>query len=130
MNSPFSKYPKPVRHSQNARGIHGIKIARGAPSINHLMYADDILLFFRADKSTCDKVNKLLNQFGELASLWMNNQKSKVKFSPNITKEGAQVLTRILNYRRVNHLGRYLGDYIDGYNTAKRIASLILDNLQ
>ncbi|KAF7823905.1 ribonuclease H [Senna tora] len=63
--------------AQNYRSIQGIKIARGAPSINHLMYADDILLFFRADKSTCDTVNKLLNQFGELAGLWMNNQKSE-----------------------------------------------------
>ncbi|KAF7810641.1 reverse transcriptase [Senna tora] len=76
---------------------------------------DDILLFFRADKSTCDTVNKLLNQFGELAGLWMNNQKSEVKFSPNITEERAQVLTRILNCQRVNHLGRYLGGYIDRY---------------
>ncbi|KAF7832307.1 ribonuclease H [Senna tora] len=116
--------------AQNDRSIQGIKIARGAPSINHLMYADHILRFFRADKSTCDMVHKLLNQFGELAGLWMNNHKSKVKFSPNITEEGAQVLTRILNFRRVNHLGRYLGGYIDRYNTAKRNASLILDNLQ
>ncbi|KAF7815286.1 LINE-1 reverse transcriptase isogeny [Senna tora] len=116
--------------SQNDRSIQGIKIARGAPSINHLMYSDDILLFFRADKTTCDKVNKLLHQFGELAGLWMNNQKSEVKFSPNITEEGAQVLTRILNCQRVDHWGRYLGGYTDGYNTAKRNASLILDNLQ
>ncbi|KAF7839244.1 reverse transcriptase [Senna tora] len=110
--------------------IKGIKIARGAPSINHLMYADDILLFFKADKTTCVQVNKMLHQFGELAGLWMNPQKSEVKFSPNITEERGGVLTRLLNCRRVDHLGKYLGGFIDGHNTTKRNASLILDNLQ
>ncbi|KAF7818683.1 uncharacterized protein G2W53_024138 [Senna tora] len=105
----------------------GIKIARGAPTINHLMYADDLLLFFKVDRSTCTQVGNLLTQFGEMAGLGMNHQKSEVKFSPNISEEGARVLTRILSCRRVDHLGKYLGSYIDGANTAKRNASLILD---
>ncbi|KAF7839238.1 ribonuclease H [Senna tora] len=75
-------------------------------------------------------VNKMLHQFGELAGLWMNPQKSEVKFSPNITEERGRVLTRLLNCRRVDHLGKYLGGFIDGHNTTKRNASLILDNLQ
>ncbi|KAF7802375.1 ribonuclease H [Senna tora] len=116
--------------AQNNKSIQGIKIARGAPNINHLMYADDILLFFKANRSTCTQVANLLTQFGDVAVLYMNNQKTEAKFSPNITEEGARVLTGILNCRKVDHLGKYLGSYIDGANTAKRNASLILDNLQ
>ncbi|KAF7839567.1 reverse transcriptase [Senna tora] len=32
--------------------------------------------------------------------------------------------------RKVEYLGRYLGGFVDGHNTTKRNASLILDNLQ
>ncbi|KAF7802979.1 ribonuclease H [Senna tora] len=116
--------------AQTSKSIKGIKIARNAPIINHLMYADDILMFFRADRNTCNSVSTLLNKFGEMAGLSMNRQKSEIKFSPNISQQGAQILTGIFNCKKVDHLGRYLGGFIDGHDTAKRNASLILDNIQ
>lgn len=39
-----------IKNQDNSK-IKGIKIARKAPAINHLIYADDILLFLKADTS-------------------------------------------------------------------------------
>ncbi|KAF7826035.1 uncharacterized protein G2W53_017199 [Senna tora] len=39
-------------------------------------------------------------------------------------------LTRTLSCKRVDHLGKYLGGFIDALNTERRNASLILDNLE
>lgn len=37
------------------KSIQGIKICRGAPYINHLLFADDSVVFFKADVSSNKK---------------------------------------------------------------------------
>lgn len=41
--------------AQDEGKVKGIKVARNAPMINHLIYADDILVFFKADLDSCQK---------------------------------------------------------------------------
>ncbi|KAF7807993.1 reverse transcriptase [Senna tora] len=102
----------------------------------NILIASEILHYIRGckktkgDKKNVETVSKLLSQFKEMAGLSMNKQKSEIRFSPNISPQGAQALTRIINYRKVDYLGKYLGGFVDGYNTGKRNSSLILDNLQ
>ncbi|KAF7820656.1 ribonuclease H [Senna tora] len=116
--------------AQNDKSIQGVKIAIAAPAINHLLYADDVLMFFKANKKTCEAVQSLLHQFGTMTGLWMNNQQSEIRFIPNISHQGGHILSKIIHYRHVDHLSKYLGGFIDGQNTARRNASLILDNIQ
>ena len=40
--------------------IHGIHVALGAPCVNHLLFADDNLLFFDATPEMVGRVNALL----------------------------------------------------------------------
>ncbi|KAF7821505.1 ribonuclease H [Senna tora] len=116
--------------AQENKSIRGIKICRLALTINHLMYADDILLFFKADKRTYEELGSLLQEFGDMSGLRMSNQKSELKFSPNISLEGKRILTSILKCKSVEHLGKYLAGFIDGPNTERRNASVILDHLE
>ncbi|KAF7811521.1 ribonuclease H [Senna tora] len=116
--------------AQNDRSIQGVKVARAAPAINHLLYADDVLMFFKATKNSCAVVHNIVQKFGTMTGLWMNHQKSEIQFSPNISHHGGNILAKIINCRHVDHLSKYLGGFIDGPNTARRNASLILDNMQ
>lgn len=44
-----------------ARGdIHGIQVCRGAPSLSHLLFSDEFLLFFRANLSEVDHIKHIL----------------------------------------------------------------------
>ncbi|KAF7831985.1 uncharacterized protein G2W53_014318 [Senna tora] len=47
-----------------------------------------------------ESVSKLLSQFEDMSGLSMNKQKSKIRFSPNVSPQGAQALTRIINCRK------------------------------
>ena len=42
------------------RGVRGISVAPSAPSVNHLLFADDSLLFFEANDLSDACINELL----------------------------------------------------------------------
>lgn len=43
--------------------IQGIQICRGAPRINHLLFMDDCVLFFKTERSVNMKIQHVLNVF-------------------------------------------------------------------
>lgn len=43
--------------------IHGVKLGRTAPAISHLMFTDDLLLFYRADLEEVRNIRKCLKLY-------------------------------------------------------------------
>ncbi|KAK6149902.1 hypothetical protein DH2020_017427 [Rehmannia glutinosa] len=63
--------------------IHGVKIAPRCPSISHLFFADDSLIFCRATEDECTQVAGLLKKYGKASRQLINYDKSAPTFSPN-----------------------------------------------
>ena len=60
--------------------IHGISVCRRAPSISHLLFADDSLLFCKADKEEVHVINQTLKLYEEASGQCINFEKSSVFF--------------------------------------------------
>ncbi|KAF7838798.1 ribonuclease H [Senna tora] len=116
--------------AQNLKLIQGPKIHRQACPLNHLLYADDLLLFFNSTSLSCTRVDRLLHYFGEASGLFMNKHKSEIKVSPNTQDHLKNQIQSILHCPIVDILGKYLGGYIDGANPDRLNASLIISHLQ
>lgn len=56
-----------LKLGEEVKQFQGIKISRRAPSINHLFFADDALLFFKADKKGCTNIIQILTNFGRIS---------------------------------------------------------------
>lgn len=54
-----------LRKYESLRLIHGIRVCRAAPSISHLLFADDSYLFFKADITEALNMMELLQVFEE-----------------------------------------------------------------
>ena len=63
--------------------IHGIKIARNAPPVSHLMFADDTILFCRANKEEAECLDACLEIYGKWSGQEINRQKSSIYISRN-----------------------------------------------
>ena len=76
-----------LRKAESKGLFQGIKIVRGAPSISHLFFADDSLLFFQVSPQACEQVLQVLSNFCDISGQMLNLQKSFVKFSSNTLED-------------------------------------------
>lgn len=109
--------------------IKGIKVSRGAPAINHLIYADDILLFFKADLCSIGKFQKVFDDFGNTSGLHINPVKSEITFSPNTPNRHKKMMATSCKFKRVEQFNKYLGSFIDEAPRSRRIFDIIMEKI-
>uniref|UniRef100_A0A803LJ40 Reverse transcriptase domain-containing protein n=1 Tax=Chenopodium quinoa TaxID=63459 RepID=A0A803LJ40_CHEQI len=68
---------------EREKSIQGIKVARSAPSISHLFFADDALFCFKPTPTAIKTLKQTLDKFCKLSGEAVNFQKSAILFSPN-----------------------------------------------
>ncbi|KAL9419883.1 hypothetical protein AB3S75_037613 [Citrus x aurantiifolia] len=73
-----------ICNRERAGLLHGVKVARSAPSISHLFFADDCLLFFKANLHEARIIKGLLAIYGAASGQHVNYQKSAISFSANM----------------------------------------------
>ncbi|KAL5777500.1 hypothetical protein ACOSP7_010426 [Xanthoceras sorbifolium] len=78
--------------------LHGIKVVRSAPSISHLLFEDDCLIFAKTTVKECLNIRGILEDYEVASGQPVNFEKSALSFSPNIiaaTKNDIKVLFNI-----------------------------------
>ncbi|KAM1815535.1 hypothetical protein FF1_000031 [Malus domestica] len=79
------------------------------PPISHIFFADDTLIFLKADKANCNNLSRLLASYCSASGQAVNLQKSCVYFSVNTPMDVAADLGCDLGIPVVSHPGSYLG---------------------
>ncbi|MCH93433.1 putative ribonuclease H protein, partial [Trifolium medium] len=70
-----------ITQAQQSQLIHGVKIAPGAPEITHLFFADDSLMFCRANQEETTQMHSILTQYQHASGQLVNYHKSELIFS-------------------------------------------------
>ena len=94
---------------EQRRLIHGCRIARRAPSVSHLLFADDSFLFFRANTIEGSPTQEILNLYEWASGQSVNFQKSCIFFSSNTSWETRRAVCGMLNVTEALDTGFYLG---------------------
>ena len=89
--------------------IHGAKASRNGPEISHLLFADESLLFVRANRQECTTIVDILNKYECASGQKINIEKSEVTFSKGVCAGQKQDLIDILAMRHVDGHAKYLG---------------------
>lgn len=111
-------------HEAEAKGhITGIKLAPTAPSVNHLLFADDSLLLLEATAESAAAVNAILQAYEEASGQVINREKSSILFSKNCSRRLKESILLAFGLRAEGQGGKYLGlpTYI-GLDRAKAFA--------
>uniref|UniRef100_A0A803Q660 Reverse transcriptase n=1 Tax=Cannabis sativa TaxID=3483 RepID=A0A803Q660_CANSA len=72
-----------IRRYEADRINQGCRVANGAPSVTHMLFANDSYLFCQATQNAADSMNRLLHSFELASGQRVNASKSSIFFSPN-----------------------------------------------
>ena len=73
------------------------------------MFADDCLLFFRANIEECQVVIDILSQYEEASGQKLNNDKTSIFYSSNTPHDTRVAIGNLLGAPNSNSIERYLG---------------------
>ena len=75
-----------------------VKSSKSSPSFSHLFFADDLVLFAKANQANCSTIRDVLDEFCDKSRQSVSEAKSRVYFSPNIDRDTRESLSDILGF--------------------------------
>jgi hypothetical protein len=67
-------------HDQSSQ-LGGIKVAVSVPLVNHLLFADDSLLFLKGNREGAVELSTLLTNYCQASGQHINKEKSSIFFT-------------------------------------------------
>ncbi|KAL0848127.1 hypothetical protein Bca101_021374 [Brassica carinata] len=95
--------------AEEKKYITGLKVARGAPPISHLLYADDSLFYCQGSEKELDHLNHILSSYSLASGQRINYQKSSIYFGKNVSHERRVQIKEKLGIDQEGGEGVYLG---------------------
>ncbi|CAN0903445.1 Uncharacterized mitochondrial protein AtMg00310 [Linum grandiflorum] len=89
--------------------ITGIQIAKKAPTISHLFFADDTFIFLKVDADSITTLKDLFNQYQLISGQKINFKKSTIYFSHNTPSALQEFYGTILGVKNIGFQDKYLG---------------------
>lgn len=102
-------FTRALAQAESTKAIQGIKISRNASQVSHLLFADDCLLFVKADMHNVNNLLDIINNFSEISGQQINFQKSAVFFSKHFPSRHCRMLLRRLKMKKMSLEEKYLG---------------------
>lgn len=107
-----------------------VKVSINGPSFSHAFFADDLMLFVKANAKNCEVILEVLNNFCNLAGQKVNHGKSKIFFSLNVTRRRKRSVCRRLGINAINNLGKYLGFPIIHQGRVSSAFNFVIEKVQ
>ena len=86
-----------------------VKASQGGPTFSHMFFADDLVLFAKANTTNCIAISNTIDEFCRLSGQTVSEAKSKVYFSPSVDRDSRESVCDILEFSSTPSLGKYLG---------------------
>ncbi|KAK9988211.1 hypothetical protein SO802_028450 [Lithocarpus litseifolius] len=99
-----------IIEEKSANGVwNPVKASKSGPTFTNLFFADDLLVFAKADAANCNSVREAFDEFCTRSGQKINYSKTKVFFSPNVNSDQREEFCDILGFQSTSNLKSYLG---------------------
>lgn len=118
-----------IRKAESKGDIHEVKVCRQAPSISHLFFTYDSILFSKALIQKSKTLKHIFHSYEITSGQKINFKKSTITFSRNSHQYMSSHIQTILGVRRMDHHDRYLGLPTIIGKSKRQIFSRVRDNV-
>ena len=80
--------------------MRGVHVARGSPRVNHLLFADDTMIFCNSSSKSCLSLLQILRDYEKVSGQKVNISKSSITFSVKTPQETKKIAKDLLGLRR------------------------------
>jgi hypothetical protein len=98
-----------LKSQNHSSALNGIQVATATPAVNHLLFADDSLLFFRACHEGAVEVKEVLTKYCDASGQRINMDKSSIFFSKRCPTAIKESVKNELDVHRETLSEKYLG---------------------
>ncbi|KAJ0007624.1 hypothetical protein Pint_29766 [Pistacia integerrima] len=98
-----------IQDAEDREAIKGVPMGRSKMSISHLFYADDCLLFCKANHYEWNRLFKLLDTYEKSSGQRLNKEKTSIFFSKNTKGDVKQQIIQMAGVKSSHPYDRYLG---------------------
>ncbi|KAK3211755.1 hypothetical protein Dsin_016461 [Dipteronia sinensis] len=89
--------------------LSGFKCSKKGPVLSHLFFADDSLIFSKANEANCVAIREILDVYAMTSGQFVNLNKSAMCISHSMSAANGVKLASNVSVNLVNCLDRYLG---------------------
>lgn len=97
------------KKAQELGTMPGISIARNSPKLNHLLFADDTMIFTKSDPQCCDALMEILTSYELASGQKIKPLKSSISFSSKTPPDIKERVKSQLGIDKEGGVGKYLG---------------------
>lgn len=101
-----------MRRMEEEDLYRGYRVNRWAPSVSHLMFADDLLLFDTLDNHTVDSLQDILQTYAKWSGQQANLNKSSILFSKGVDEDRKVEVATRLGVKQMQTDDKYLGFHL------------------
>ena len=98
-----------IEEKCNANLWNLVKASQSGPTFSHLLFADDLVFFARADYVNCATIKDVLDESCNMSRQIVSKEKSRVYFSLDMDRDTRESFCDILGFASTLFLGKYLG---------------------
>jgi hypothetical protein len=95
--------------AEEVGGMEGIKVCRNAPSVSHILFADDSLILLNADLNNAASLQQVLDEYCANSGHMISVAKSSIFFGPNAHVDVKVDICNTLNINTEAISDKYLG---------------------
>jgi hypothetical protein len=96
-------------HAEEVGGIEGIKVCINAPSVSHILFADDSLILLKADLNNAISLQHALDSYCAISGQLVSVSKSSIYLSPSTHVDVKVDMCNTLNINTEEISDKYLG---------------------
>ncbi|WVZ94535.1 LOW QUALITY PROTEIN: hypothetical protein U9M48_040416 [Paspalum notatum var. saurae] len=98
-----------LKSNVRSSDLQGIKVAPSAPMVNHLLFADDSLLFFKASREGALEVYEELRRYCQASGQQVKLDKSSIRFAKGCSSSLREEIKNELHVQNESLNSKYLG---------------------
>ncbi|CAN1132549.1 Transposon TX1 uncharacterized 149 kDa protein [Linum perenne] len=114
----------------NEGSLKGLTLNSGCPTLTHVLFADDTIIFGDASVAEAMKIRSTMERYANITGQVINNEKSSIMFGRHTPQGLKDIIVRHLGFNTILPFGKYLGVPTEWGRSKKEVFQYLMERME